>query len=663
MFLPARMRKLKIITFEKYTDPVIRFLHEEGITQIDNISERIQEDPQWAQLLKPSKPAPQTTRIASLLMRTTGIIDFMNTLITRKKKMKEVIKEFLNPPIPKKRKVEELDSESLIKKAEDELSKVETRIKSLESKLNQLEAEKGDLESTISLWEKLVDFDIDFTDIEESKYITAIVGKMPIEKFKKAPEKIKEITDEFAIFDVETEPPTERKVFIITLKEHEDAIATLLRRMDLERFEIAGLKGKPSEVIQKSRERLKEIHEERKATIKEVEEIKNEWEEELLILKEQLTIEKERNEIYAAFGETENTVMLEAWTPLKDCEKAEEIIKEASEGHCVIEREKPNPDDEVPILLENPRFAKPFETFIKMYSPPKYNEYDPTVFMAIVLPFFFGFCLTDAFYGIIDALVGFILYKGPGKVNKFMRSFGIIFMACGLWAFILGMVTNGFLGDFFPRFFHINLPTVIPLVDAFKKPQNVLLMALIAGVLHINFGLIVGARNNIKMGNIREAMGSQIVWLILELGILLAALGWLFNIFPLMVGGGGIAVLGIILLVYYNGLFGLIDASGFLGTILSYSRLLALCLSTGGMAMTVNIVTEICANLIPVIGVALAPIIFVFGHIANDTFQSLGAFIHSLRLHYVEFFSQFFMGAKRKFDPFSAERKLTKIER
>lgn len=79
--------------------------------------------------------------------------------------------------------------------------------------------------------------------------------------------------------------------------------------------------------------------------------------------------------------------------------------------------------------------------------------------------------------------------------------------------------------------------------------------------------------------------------------------------------------------------------------------------------MTVNIVTEICANLIPVIGVALAPIIFVFGHIANDTFQSLGAFIHSLRLHYVEFFSQFFMGAKRKFDPFSAERKLTKIER
>jgi len=664
MFLPARMRKLKIITFEKYTDPVIRSLHEEGITQIDDISERIQEDPQWGQILKPSKPTPQTNKIASLLMRTTGIIDFMDSLITHKKKITEVIKGFLNPQIPKKRKVEELDSESLIMKAEEELSKVESKVKALEGGLNQLDAEKGELESTISLWSKLVDFDIDFTDITESEYITAIIGKMPIEKFKKAPEKIKEITDEFALFDMETEPPTERKIFLITLKKHEDAIATLLRRMDLERFEIAGLKGRPSEVIQKSEKRLKEIHEERKNTIKEVEKIKNEWEEELLILREQLEIEKERNEIYAAFGETENTVMLEAWTPLKDCEKAEKIIRSASKGHCVIEREKPaSDDDDVPTLLENPRFAKPFETLMEMYSPPKYNEYDPTVFMALIFPFFFGFCLTDAFYGIIDAIVGYILYRGPGKVNSFMRSFGIIFIACGAWAFILGMVTNGFLGDFFPRFLHVNLPTVIPLIDAFKEPQNVLLMALIAGVLHINFGLIVGARNNIKMGNIREAMGSQIVWIILELGILLLAIGWLFHLFPLMMAGGGIAVLGVLLLVYYNGLFGLMDASGFLGTILSYSRLLALCLSTGGMAITVNIVTGICANLIPVIGVALAPIVFVFGHIANDTFQSLGAFIHSLRLHYVEFFSQFFMGGERGFNPFSAERKLTKIER
>ena len=73
--------------------------------------------------------------------------------------------------------------------------------------------------------------------------------------------------------------------------------------------------------------------------------------------------------------------------------------------------------------------------------------------MAIVFPFFFGFCLTDAGYGIIDALLGYVLYRGMGKVNPFMKNFGIILIACGVWAFILGMVTNGFIGDLFPKWF------------------------------------------------------------------------------------------------------------------------------------------------------------------------------------------------------------------
>jgi V/A-type H+-transporting ATPase subunit I len=347
--------------------------------------------------------------------------------------------------------------------------------------------------------------------------------------------------------------------------------------------------------------------------------------------------------------------MLEAWVPLKEADRVIAVVEESSEGHCVTDLEDPDPED-VPVLLDNPRFAKPYETFVEMYSPLKYNEIDPTIFMAFVFPFFFGFCLTDAGYGIIDALIGFILYRGLGKVNNFMRNFGIIMMSCGVWAFILGMVTNGFIGDFFPRFFNITLPTVIPAIDAFVNPQNILIMALTVGVLHINFGLILGARNNIRLGNMREALGSQIVWLILELGIILYLVGG-------MIFGAPLIILAFAMLLYYNGLFGLMDVSGFLGTLLSYARLLALCLSTGGIAMTVNILTGLSYEMIPVIGVVLAPIIFVFGHIANNAFQSLGAFINSLRLHYVEFFAQFYMGGKNKFNAFRAERNFTKIRR
>ncbi|ADL58933.1 V-type ATP synthase subunit I [Methanothermobacter marburgensis] len=655
MFLPARMRKLKIITLDQYSDSVVRSLHEEGITQIDDISERIQQDAEWRQILKPSRATPYTGRVSSLLMKTSGILDFLGSVAAQEKGLKDTLKEFINPPVFDKREVEELDTESLLERAEEILGKVESETRVMEEKLNELDSEKASLESSLTVAEKLKEFDIDFADLHASKYITGIAGRIPSENLDEIREKLSEITDELILFDAEGETRAERILIIITLRKHGDSVASLLRRMEFERFEISELSGRPSEVISSSETRIAEIEGERSEIISKLREINSEWEDELLVLKEQLEIEKERNEVFSLFGETEKTVMLEAWVPLKEADRAIEVVEESSEGHCVTELEEPNPE-EVPVLLDNPRFAKPYENFVEMYSPLKYNEIDPTIFMAFVFPFFFGFCLTDAGYGILDALIGLILYRGLGKVNRFMRDFGIIMMSCGVWAFILGMVTNGFIGDFFPRFLNIQLPTVIPAIDAFVNPQNILIMALTVGVLHINFGLILGARNNIRLGNMREALGSQIVWLILELGIILYIFGGMFL-------GAPVIILAAAMLLYYNGLFGLMDVSGFLGTLLSYARLLALCLSTGGIAMTVNILTGLSYEMIPVIGVVLAPIIFVFGHLANNAFQSLGAFINSLRLHYVEFFAQFYLGGKNKFNAFRAERNFTKIRR
>ena len=655
MFLPARMRKLKIITLDQYSDSVVRSLHEEGVTQIDDISERIQQDAEWRQILKPSRATPYTGRVSSLLMKTSGILDFLGSVAAEEKGLRDTIREFINPPIFEKREVEELDTESLIERAEETLGRVESETRVMEEKLNELDSERSTVESSLSVAEKLKDFDIDFSDLHDSEYITGIAGRITAESLPELREKLAEITEELIISDKEGETRDERVLIIVTLKKHADSIASVLRRMEFERFEISELHGRPSEIISSSKTRLEEISRERKEIISKLRDINAEWEDELLVLREQLEIEKERNEVFSHFGETRKTVMLEAWVPLKEADRVIAVVEESSEGHCVTDLEDPDPE-EVPVLLDNPRFAKPYETFVEMYSPLKYNEIDPTIFMAFVFPFFFGFCLTDAGYGIIDALIGFILYRGLGKVNNFMRNFGIIMMSCGVWAFILGMVTNGFIGDFFPRFLNITLPTVIPAIDAFVNPQNILIMALTVGVLHINFGLIVGARNNIRLGNMREALGSQIVWLILELGIILYLFGG-------MIFGAPLIILAFVMLLYYNGLFGLMDVSGFLGTLLSYARLLALCLSTGGIAMTVNILTGLSYEMIPVIGVVLAPIIFVFGHIANNAFQSLGAFINSLRLHYVEFFAQFYMGGKNKFNAFRAERNFTKIRR
>ncbi len=321
--------------------------------------------------------------------------------------------------------------------------------------------------------------------------------------------------------------------------------------------------------------------------------------------------------------------------------------------------------DDIPVHLDNPKFAKPYELFTHMYSTPTYREFDPTILMALVFPFFFGFCLTDAFYGILDAVIGFIIFRGLGQRNKIMGSMGLILIACGAWAFILGMLTNGFIGDFFPRWITggMPLPTVIDSIDAFVHPEIILVIAMICGVLHINTGLIIGAYNNIVRGEIKEALGTQIVWIVIEIGVALLAVAYLLtgSMTTSLLAGVPLLILGLLMLVYTNGLFGLMDITGFLGNLLSYARLLALCLSTGGIAMTVNIITDISIGMIPLIGIVLAPFIFLGGHAVNMAFMTMGSFVNALRLHYVEFFAQFFIGGSQKFRAFRTKRIYTHL--
>ena len=662
--MPARMRKLKIITLNQYAVSLISALHEEGLVSIQDISERIQQDAELAKILKPSKATPETGKIASLLMKTTGIADFLGN-VAPKQSLMSTLKEYINPTLFDKREVEHADSKELILLADSIVQEVESITKDAENKLSALDSEKNALEITKNVSEKLIKFDVDLADLQNSKYTAISTGKISVESLKAFKKDIGDVTDEVLVLE-EDSSNTDKIIIVITLKEFEEKINTLLRKSEFEKFEIAGLSGKPAEVIKNSESRLKSISSERKVIISQLQEVSKEWGDRLLILKEQLEIEKERNEIYSSFAETDKTVILEAWVPQKKEEQALSLIEKETQGYSVVESVDPTDDDDIPVLLDNPRFAQPYESFVEMYSPLRYNEIDPTIFMAVVFPFFFGFCLTDAGYGIFVSLIGLILWRGMGKISKFMYDFGIILVSCGVWAFILGLVFNGFVGDFFPRWILGSkpLPTTVSALDAFVNPQNILIMALIVGILHVNFGLILGIINNLRAGDKKAALGDQIVWLLIELGVILLVAGFMIPaLAPLLYVGILIILAAFGAILYCNGAFGIMDVSGFLGTLLSYARLLALCLSTGGIAMTVNILTVLSWEMIPYIGVVLAPFIFMFGHIANFSFQVLGAFINSLRLHYVEFFAQFYMSGKNKFEAFCAERSFTKLRR
>jgi len=666
MFKTARMRKIRIVTLEKYVAPTVDALHESGLIQISDISDSIQQDPELAALVTPAKATPYTGKLSSLLMKTNGISELLGNSLSEGHGLKDLAMSFISPDVPVPKEIDKLDTEAFIEKAEDTLSQVEAKTNVIEGKLSALDAETSELKSNITLANRLSNFDMDLADLKDSKYTSTTVGRINAGSASEIKNELSNLTDELDIFTVPADDKEGEIIVAVTLKEFSDDVYSTLRKFDFERIEVGDVEGTPQQIISNAESRLLTIESERASVKTELRAVAEQWDDDILALKEQLENEKEKNEILSSFVQTKDAYVLEAWVPVKDTEKVEQLVEKSSDGHCAFETiEVEGTDDEnVPILQQNGWYAKPFEYLVDMYSPVRYNAMDPTIFVAITFPFFFGFCLTDSIYGLLVALIGVLLLKGMGKVKESMHSFGWILIWSGLWSVVLGLITNGFLGDFPERMLGYRLPTVIPAVEAFVHPDTILIIAIIVGLIYTNIGFILGAINNLRYGNVKDAIGSQICWFVFEAGIILLALGFLMPAIGMigMVLGGILIVATIGMLVWANGAYGVMDIFGYMGDVLSYARLLALCLATGGIAMTVNILTNLVGDMIPFIGFILAIIIFIGGHIANFAFQVLGAFINALRLNYVEFFSQFFMEGKGKFEAFKAKRTFTKIK-
>ena len=666
MFKTARMRKIRIVTLEKYVAPTVDALHESGLIQVSDISESIQQDPELAELVSQSKATPYTGKLSSLLMKTNGISELLGNSLSEGHGLKDTLMSFISPDLPVQKEIESLNTEAFIAKAEDTLAQVESKTHVIEGKLAALDAETSELKSNKSLAKHLSNFDMDLALLKDSKYTSTTVGRINAESTSEIKNELSNLTDELDIFTASAEDKEGEIIVVVALNEYSDEVYSTLRKFDFEKIEIGNVDGTPQQIISNADSRLLTIESERAAVKSELRAVAEQWDDEILALKEQLENEKEKNEILSSFVQTKDAYVLEAWVPEKDTEKVEQLVEKSSDEHCAFETiDVEGTDDEnVPVLQQNGWYAKPFEYLVDMYSPVRYNALDPTIFVAITFPFFFGFCLTDAVYGLVVSAIGVVLLRGLGKVKESMHSFGWILIWSGLWAVVLGLITNGFIGDFPERIAGFRLPTVFAPVEAFKHPDTILIIAIAIGLLYINIGFIMGAINNLRYGNVKDAIGSQICWFVFEAGIILLALGYMMPAIGMigMVLGGILIVATIGMLVWANGAYGVMDIFGYMGDVLSFARLLALCLATGGIAMTVNILAVMLNNMIPYAGIVVAIFIFIFGHIANFAFQVLGAFINALRLNYVEFFSQFFMEGKGKFEAFKAKRTFTKLK-
>ncbi len=407
---------------------------------------------------------------------------------------------------------------------------------------------------------------------------------------------------------------------------------------------IKGLSGSISEITA-ALERERIALDEKKARISaELHELSRNW---LMFVQKKehdLLAESEKAQAPLKFATTKSAFIVEGWIPKQKCAEARNRLAAATKNRVYVEESGQLHD--APILLDNPKPIQPFEFFMNLYALPKYLEIDPTSFMFLTFPLFFGMMLGDIGYGIL-CLVLFMFLKSKFKAGE-MKALLNIMIISAISSTVFGFVFGEFFGEEVVA--GIELPHLISRIHSVNE---MLLITAAMGVVHINIGFIVGFFNKLHHG-FMHALLEKGSWLILEAGIALVAASYLKYIALSSYVGVAVAVVAIIMLFKGEGIRGIVEIPTLLSNSLSYARIMAVGLASASLAIVVN---EIAAEMFHA-GGAMAlfgVLVLLIGHSINLALGILGPFLHSLRLHYVEFFTKFFEGGGKRYQPFGGK--------
>jgi len=415
----------------------------------------------------------------------------------------------------------------------------------------------------------------------------------------------------------------------------------------------------------------------------------------LMVIHDYLSNINKLQETEGNLDKQQYTFILNGWIKASDVKALEKAIADNFKDAAIFISEPQG--ERVPIDLENKWIIRPFEFITKIYGMPKYNEIDPTPFLAPFFWLYFGLCVSDVGYGLMLIFIcSFVLKKfklGPQGL-RFFR----LFLFCGISTVIVGALMGSWFGDLLdiagqanPLFLPLKrFKDALVLLDPLKQPTKLLGIALMFGIIQVWFGNIVAAIGNIKNKRYLDIALDQVPMLAFLFG--LTGLGLIFlrlidnthtNLFKYSVLFSAIALLltqgraekGVGAKLFY-GAYNLYSSfSGYLSDILSYSRLWALGLVTSVMASTINLISvqfsSILVSTLPfssrisflkiLLSSAILIIIFVAGHTVSFFMNLLGAFVHPVRLQFVEFFSKFFKSGGESFKPFKVETKYINI--
>lgn len=665
----VKMQRISIYALSKYSKDVLETLQRMGVMEIENVG--IEDSVFY-----------QTDSAAY----SSSYLRYSNLMLQAAEVICEYVKENkgLLSSLEGRKPLSLKEYDALVQKNPEALD-LAYKLTGYKKKIIEYKAKIIAYESRIDAltpWKNL-DVPMNIASTASSK---VIVGSFP-QEFTEEDIKLKvaEVSPETELFDVEvvSSDTNQTCVFIVCYKDVYDELMSALRKIGLI-LPSSVVPDNPADEIKALKNKINK----RKEQILKFEQEIADSKEHLPLLRffeDYYVLKAERYAQLDNISYSPHTFVMTGYIPKSQGEKLKTLLFESFGAFVELEDAE---GEEVPVLLKNNPLASPAEGVLLSYSAPSRFELDPTSVMALFYYIFFGMMFSDAGYGLVMALAcGLALLKFKNMEPGLKRSIKMFFY-CGISTTFWGLMFGSFFGDAVSVVFNTFIGKAPPLIPGITTPiwfnptvgsgpTTLLMFSFLFGIIHLFAGLMLQAVNYIRQGNFVYAIYDDLSWMLVVTGAVFALLstdmlsGMMngFKLPPVFLTVGGImAAIGAVIILIFSGresknplkrllkgAYNLYGATSYLSDILSYSRLLALGLATGVVAGVFNQLGSMMGN--SVIGVILFVVVFIIGHLLNIGINALGAYVHTNRLQFVEFFGKFYTGGGREFKPYAVNTK------
>ena len=534
----------------------------------------------------------------------------------------------------------------------------ERRLELVEATLNanksiaNLKQKNTEIENEIKYYKPWENLELSLADVVNTRYTTVHTGLVNLNQLEKFENRLAEVG---ALYKVVGEFGRVASVIFYLYADGDIKVQDVVKDFD---YDVVTFKNEEKYV----REIIETLELEKQANLELITKYENDLEayakdyNEVLVLEDKLLSDQALAS--ASVNETYSTVYLVGWVREDRTKVLEKAVSKTTDIYDLAYIE-PEEGEVIPTATKNGKFASAFEPITNMFSVPSSNDVDPNLVMGFWYWLIFGMMMGDAGYGFVLSLLMFILIKATKPKGGTYKMYKMLFYG-GFATIFWGVMFSSYFG------FSLHEPIIL-------NPQedilDYMILALAVGGLHLISGYLLKAYNDFRNGRIFAGIVDNFAWIFLILGI-----GLMFAL-PDSKVGMILALVGAAMIVLTHGrasknifgklgggLYSLYNSVGVFSDILSYSRILALSLSSAIIGYVMNILAGMLHG--SIIGIIMSVFVYIGGHIFNLVMGLLSAYVHDSRLQYIEFFGKFYEGGGVEFKPLSLNLKnIDKIEK